>query len=145
MVRYIRTFERYVIIVLIAMMAVTVLLATLDLLRMLFFDIFVQSPRVIIEVGALLDIFGMFLLILIGLELIHTLKTYLEEKTFHLEVVFTVALVAIARKVIILDIKETSGVTLLGIAAIIAALSVSYFYIRRQFTCMSVPSDESSS
>lgn len=36
-------------------------------------------------------------------------------------------MIAIARKVIILDIKEVSSLTMLGIAAIILALSIGYY------------------
>jgi len=68
----------------------------------------------------------MFLLVLIGVELLETVKMYLTQKTVHVEVVFTVAMIAIARKVIILDIKEVPSLTLIGISAIIVALSAGY-------------------
>ena len=45
--------------------------------------------------------------------------------------VMAVALIAISRKVIILDVKDHSGIDLLGVAAIILALSMGYFLIRR--------------
>jgi uncharacterized membrane protein (DUF373 family) len=45
-------------------------------------------------------------------------------------VVFLVAMIAIARKVIILDIKEVSGITLVGIGAIIITLSGGYYLVR---------------
>ena len=57
----------------------------------------------------------MFLLVLIGVELLETVKMYLAKKTVHVEVVFTVAMIAIARKVIILDVKELFSLTLIGI------------------------------
>jgi len=79
----------------------------------------------------LLDIFGLFLLVLLGIELISTLRTYLTENEVHVEVVFVVALIAIARKVIILDVKELSSLTLIGIASIIIALSLGYFFIKK--------------
>jgi len=45
-------------------------------------------------------------------------------------VVFTVALIAVGRKVIILDVKELPGTTLLAIAAIIVAMSFGYFLLK---------------
>jgi len=56
---------------------------------------------------------------------------YLTKKTVHVEVVFTVAMIAIARKVIILDVKELSSLTLIGIGVIIFALSAGYYLVRR--------------
>jgi len=64
-------------------------------------------------------------------ELLETVKMYLENKTVHVEVVFIVAMIAIARKVIILDVKELSSLTLIGIGVIIFALSAGYYLVRR--------------
>jgi uncharacterized membrane protein (DUF373 family) len=50
-----------------------------------------------------------------------------------MEVVFAVALIAIGRKVIILDVKEIPSLSLLGIAAIILSLSFGYFLVKRTF------------
>lgn len=71
----------------------------------------------------------MFLLVQIGVDLLETVKMYLAKKTVHVEVVFTVAMIAIARKVVILDIKEVPSLTLIGIGAIIVALSAGYYLL----------------
>jgi uncharacterized membrane protein (DUF373 family) len=55
------------------------------------------------------------------------------ENVVHTEVVFAVALIAVARKVIILDIKKIGSMTLLGLAAVILALSVGYYLIKKTF------------
>jgi uncharacterized membrane protein (DUF373 family) len=54
------------------------------------------------------------------------------DKTAHVEVIIIYAMIAIARKVIILDVKELPSMTLVGIAAIIVALSVAKYYSRRE-------------
>lgn len=63
--------------------------------------------------------------------LLETVKMYLSEKKVHVEVVFTVAMIAIARKVIILDVKELSSLTLIGIGAIVLALATGYYLLKR--------------
>jgi len=113
-------------------MAVTILLATVELAWLIIKDV-ITPPIILLDINELLDIFGLFLLVLLGIELISTLKTYLIANVVHVEVVFAVALIAIGRKVIILDIKEISSLSLLGIAAIIIALSVGYFLVKRAF------------
>jgi uncharacterized membrane protein (DUF373 family) len=132
MLSLIKKFERIIVTTLIVMMAVTILLATVELGWLIIKDI-ITPPIILLEIDELLDIFGLFLLVLLGIELASTLKTYLTEKEIHVEVVFTVALIAIGRKVIILDVKEISSLSLLGIAAIIISLSVGYFLVKRAF------------
>ncbi len=70
-------------------------------------------------------------MILIGLELIETIKVYLVEDMVHVEIIFLVAIIAITRKVIILDIKSVASLTLIGVAAIIVALSVGYYVLKK--------------
>jgi uncharacterized membrane protein (DUF373 family) len=111
------------------MMVLTVFLTTIELAWMLILDI-TTEPMFLLEIQELLDLFGLFLLVLIGIELIETLRTYLTDHEIHAEVVFTVALIAIGRKVIILDVKELPSLTLVGIAAIILAMSFGYFLLK---------------
>ena len=86
-----------------------------------------------LEIDELLEIFGLFMLVLIGLELLDTIaKTYMGESTDHAQIVMAVAIIAISRKVIILDVKDLSGLALVGIAAIILALSIGYYLIKKK-------------
>lgn len=130
MLDYLKKFEKLIIVSLIAMMVLTILLSTIDLGWIIIKDI-ITEPIFLLDINELLDIFGMFLLVLIGIELLESIKAYLTEKVIHIEVVLTVAIIAIARKVIILDVKELSSLTLIGIAAIIIALSAGYHLVKR--------------
>ena len=132
MLTFLKKFERMIVATLVVMMVVTILLATIELGWLIIKDI-MTPPIILLEINELLDIFGLFLLVLLGIELVSTLKTYLTENEIHVEVVFAVALIAIGRKVIILDVKEISSLSLLGIAAIIISLSVGYFLVKRAF------------
>jgi uncharacterized membrane protein (DUF373 family) len=91
-----------------------------------------QPAGFFLEIDELLELFGFFLLIIIGIELLETIKAYLQDKVVHSEIVLEVALIAIARKVIILDLKEYDSVVILGIAALIVTISVSYYIVRRK-------------
>lgn len=130
MLRFLKNFERFIVAALIVMMVVTILLATIELGWLIIKDM-ITPPVLLLEIEELLDIFGLFLLVLLGIELVSTLKTFLSENEVHVEVVFAVALIAIGRKVIILDVKEIPSVSLVGIAAIIISLSVGYFLVKR--------------
>ncbi len=130
MTDFLKKFERLVVGALILMMVVVVLISTVELGWIIVKDILAE-PRFFIEIDQLLEIFGFFLLILIGVELLESMKAYLANKVVHSEIVLEVALIAIARKVIILKVDEYQSTTILGIAALIIAISVSYFLIRR--------------
>jgi len=127
MLDMLKKFEKLITITLVVMMAVVVLLSTIELGWIIIKDI-IPPPVFLLDINELLDIFGLFLLVLIGVELLETIKAYLKEQVVHIEVVMTVAMIAIARKVIILDVKELPSMTLVGIASIIVALAASKFY-----------------
>ena len=124
-------YEKVMVSALMVMMAVVLGLATLDLGWMILKDI-MTAPYLLLDINELLDIFGLFMLVLIGIELLETImKTYVMEGKPHFEVVLSVAIIAIARKVIILDIKEVESLSLFGIAAIVIALTAGYFLMKR--------------
>lgn len=125
-----KKFEQVIIISLIAMMAIVVFFATIELAWMLYQDLS-TPPYFIIEIDGLLQIFGFFLLILIGVELLETIKAYVAEHVIHVENIYEVALIAIARKVIILDLKQYSGLTVAAIAALIVSLALAYYLEKR--------------
>ena len=123
--------EKVMIRALMVMMALVLGLATLDLGWLIIKDV-ITPPYVILSVDQLLDIFGLFMLVLIGIELLETImKTYITQGQPHYEVVLSVAIIAIARKVIIIDVKEIDSLSLLGIASIVLALTAGYFLMKR--------------
>lgn len=129
-----RWIEKLIIHALIVMMAGILILATIELGYYLITTI-LDSRSLLVNLDKLLDLFGIFLLVLIGIELLDTIKVYFKENVVHVEVVVLVAIIAIARKVVIMKAEELPGITLLGIAAIILALSVSYYLIRKAGLC----------
>lgn len=129
-----RWIEKFIIHALIVMMAGVLILATIELGYYLLKTIF-ETRSLLVNLNNLLDLFGIFLLVLIGIELLDTIKVYFKENVVHVEVVVLVAIIAIARKVVILKAEELPGITLLGIAAIILALSISYYLIRKAGLC----------
>jgi uncharacterized membrane protein (DUF373 family) len=123
-------FTRGIILALIVMMMLAVFLSTIDLLFVLIAEIF-KAPKYLLGVENLLEIFGFFMMILIGLELLESIRAYLSDESLHVEVVFLVAMIAIARKVIILELKDLEPLALIGIASIILALSLGYYFVKK--------------
>ncbi len=130
MLEALKKFEYVINVALILMLALVVLLATIDLGWVILRDM-LTPPVILLEVNELLELFGAFLLVLIGVELLGTVKTYMTERTVHVEVILAVGIIAIARKVVILEPKEMDGLMMLGIAAIIFALTSGYYFVKR--------------
>ncbi|RRQ20792.1 phosphate-starvation-inducible PsiE family protein [Thiohalobacter thiocyanaticus] len=136
MIEYLRKFERVVVATLILMLALVILLSVVELGWVLVKDIR-KPPIFILEIHELLELFGLFLLVLIGIELLETMKKYYNEGRVDLDVIISVSLIAIGRKIITMDPKEYDPLTLIGVAAIIFALIAGYWVIKR--TSHSVP------
>jgi len=114
-----------------AVMLMVVMLLSTAHLGVLIWQEILKPPRWLIAVQGLLEIFGYFLLVLIGVELLETLKAYVRKDVIHVRVVLEVALIAMARKVIIEEPNTVPGVTLFGIAALILALGIAFFFERQ--------------
>ena len=123
-------FERVIVFALLAMLSAVILLTTIDVGRQIVMQV-LAAPMFILEADQLLEIFGLILLILIGVELVETIKAYFVEHVVHVEVVIEVALIAVARKVIILDVKTLEPMLLFAIAALVIALSAGYYLEKR--------------
>jgi uncharacterized membrane protein (DUF373 family) len=111
-------------------MAGVVVLCTIELAWILVMDV-LTPPVFLLEIREMLEIFGLFLLVLIGIELLHSIKIYIVHREFHLETVLTVAMIAVARKIIVLEPKELPEGAILGIATLVLALALGYYVMRR--------------
>lgn len=80
--------------------------------------------------SSLFAIFGLFLNILIALEILENITAYLKKHVIQVELVIVTSLIAVARKIIILDLEKKSFMDLIALAIAIFALSASYWLIR---------------
>lgn len=136
MIRLAHIIEKVIIYSLIVMMGIILVLATVELGYYLIRSI-ITSDYLLLELDSLIDLFGIFLLVLIGIELLDTIKIYLKENVVHVEVVVLVAIIALARKVVVLKVEELEGVKIAGLGILILALAVSYYLIKKSglFIC----------
>ena len=128
-VDYVKRFEQVVTKLLIAMMGFVIVLAVVDLAWILIQDL-LSPPFALLDIDELLDVFGLFLLVLIGIELLETLKAYVRDRVIRAEVVILVGVIAVARKIVTLEVKDVSSGSLIGVAAIVIALGITYYLIR---------------
>ena len=127
--KFVYIIERLVAKILSMALIIVIVVSIADLLIFLFNDLFDNQPFRFVN-RTLIDIFGLFLNILIALELLENITAYLKKHILQVELVVVTALIAVARKVIIFDLSkyDKSHLTSLGIA--IFALAASYGIIR---------------
>lgn len=109
-------------------MLVVILVAVFDLGFVLFKEV-TQPPDGYLG-RSLINIFGLFLNVLIALELLENITAYLRNNVVHVELVVVTSIIAVARKIIILDFEKTTGLDVIGLAIAIFSLSISYWIIR---------------
>lgn len=89
----------------------------------------VEPPILILTIADILATFGSFMAVLIAIEIFVNITIYLREDVIHVKIVLATALMAIARKVIILDLDTVQPAYLWGIASIVFALSIAYWLV----------------
>ncbi|MDD1701822.1 MAG: phosphate-starvation-inducible PsiE family protein [Methanoregula sp.] len=130
MIEYIDKFERVVYAILILLLAV-VLVFALGELTLTLANGLLNMPQGLLENYELIAVLGSFLLVLITVELLDTMKAYITDNVIHVEVVVLLAIIAIARKVILLDPSSTDGTELIGIGIIIIGLAAAYYLLKK--------------
>ena len=85
-----------------------------------------------LEHGVFQTVFGEIMTVLIALEFNHTLQYVVtrEQSIIQTRIVLMIALLALARKFIILDLKNTDSNQMLGLAALTLALGITYWLMR---------------
>jgi uncharacterized membrane protein (DUF373 family) len=132
----IRYVERFIIKTLIVLMALLLLMATIELVYTVYKAVVNSREDVfIIDLDNLMNIFGVFLLVVIGIELLDTIKVYFRDHVIHVEVVLLVAVIAIARKIIVMDLEKHAGIEAVGIAALMLAVAGGYLMIKKAGGC----------
>ena len=123
---YIGQIERVIVASLVMMMLLVLVLATVEVGWVILNDI-VTPPIALLGIDELFDVFGLFLLVLIGVELLATVRTYSTEHVVPVDAILEVALIAVCRKVIVFEIKEQPVLNLLGMAALVITLGAARY------------------
>lgn len=89
-------------------------------------------PYFLLSVEDILQTFGAFMIVLIAVEIFINIRLYLGSHVLPVELVVGTALMAVARKIIILDLKVVSAEHVLGLALVTIALGVTYFLVRHK-------------
>ena len=89
------------------------------------------TPKFILTISDMLATFGAFMAVLIAIEIFINITVYLRDDVIHIKIVMATALMAIARKVIVLDLETLSPQYVFAIGVVVLAMSVGYWLIHR--------------
>lgn len=124
-------FEQVVALILATIIAVIIVIALWDLAKevvlLMMYDLLDPLDHQVFQV-----VFGQILTVLIALEFKHSILRVVAagKSIIQVRTVLLIALLALARKLIILDLKQYSPSTLLALAALLLALGVTYWLVR---------------
>ncbi len=134
MIEIVDRFEKIIYAILMIMLMVVLVAGILDLVWVLVISLSDISPW-LLESREIITVLGAFLLVLIGVELLDTIKAYFRENAIHVEIVVLLAIIAVARKVILLDPTGMSGIEygieMIGIGVIVVGLAGGYYLIKK--------------
>ena len=128
--RYIDRFQQVIVIILTWMMAFVVLVATVDLVYVLARDLIL--PPIGLQIGESLNFFGLILLVLIGVELLETFKSFDLDKNDCILVVIPIAIIAVARRIVLFDLNGASDeIALASLGVIMISLAAAYYLVKK--------------
>jgi uncharacterized membrane protein (DUF373 family) len=127
-------FEHVVILILTTLIAIVVVVAVWNLILKILFGLVVTGGFDPSDYSVFQAVFGMIFTVIIALEFKKSLLVVAERKesVVQIQAVVVIALLAICRKVIILDLTETDAWHILSLAAAILALGSVYWLIRNR-------------
>lgn len=90
-----------------------------------------SPPYFLLDVEDILQTFGAFMVVLIAVEIFINIRLYLGSHVLPVELVVATALMAVARKIIVLDLKIVSAEQVFGLALVTISLGTTYFLLKR--------------
>lgn len=122
----------YVIKALAILMVVVILASLVDVIYIIYDDIFEGATLGKFHVEGILRVLGAFIAVLIAIEIYNLIVVYIREDSIQAKVVLSTALIAIARKIIIFDYKSIAPSYIYATAAMVVAVSLAYWVVTQK-------------
>lgn len=112
------------------LMTLVILWGVADIMWVLYEDLNTgDEPLLMLSMQEILETFGAFMAVLIAIEIFVNITVYLRDDVIHVKIVMATALMAIARKIIILDTEKTEWPMVAALAAVVIAMSIGYYLV----------------
>lgn len=131
LIKHLHSVIRLCVRVLAILMVVVIMLGIGDVVYVLYQRL-MAPPVFLLNINDIFYTFGAFMAVLIAIEIFINIRLYLESNDFPVKLVVATALMAIARKVIVLDVEKMTPDYILAIAATVLALGVTYWLLHKE-------------
>ena len=112
------------------LMVGVICLGVFDVIHVLYVQI--QDPSGgLLNLTDIVNTFGRFMGVLIAIEIFHNITSYLRTDVIQVRIVLATAVMAAARKIIVLDAKTESAAHVAATAAVVLAIGVVYWLVTR--------------
>jgi len=130
-IEYLHRIIRFAVKILAVLMVLVIVWGIGDVIYVLYQRIS-SPPYLLLSINDILATFGAFLAVLIAIEIFINISMYLKTDVIPVRLVVATALMAISRKVIIFDFEKITPPYILGSAAVILALGITYWLISKK-------------
>ncbi|MBL4901044.1 MAG: phosphate-starvation-inducible PsiE family protein [Desulfocapsa sp.] len=110
------------------LMTIVILWGVADVVMVLYQRL-MTPPFMMLTISDMLSLFGAFMAVLIAIEILINIIIYLRDDVIHVRIVMATALMAITRKVIIMDFTTITADYMLAVAAVVFAMSIGYWLV----------------
>jgi uncharacterized membrane protein (DUF373 family) len=128
LIRILRLIIRFAVRCLAVMMTMVILWGVIDVAWVIYGKL-TTEPVMLLTISDMLATFGAFMAVLIAIEIFINITIYLRDDVIHVKIVMATALMAIARKVIILDYNQISPDYIWATAGVVVAMSIGYYLV----------------
>jgi uncharacterized membrane protein (DUF373 family) len=90
-----------------------------------------EPPVYILTINDILATFGAFMAVLIAIEIFVNIVLYLRDDVIHVKIVMATALMAIARKLIVLDREKVTPAEIAALGFAVLAVSLGYWLVNK--------------
>ncbi len=134
MLKIFKRFERWIIIILGLILGVFIVFSLFELIVLIVKELTSVNNSgngLLLNSNEIKQFLDLFFIILIAFELLETIRVYLKDNVFHAEYIVLVGIIALTRKIVLLDFDKIESLTILGIGVLLIALSGSYYLLKK--------------
>jgi len=92
----------------------------------------VEPPWMLLNLSDIFKTFAAFLAVLIAIEIFQNIVLYLRTDVFPLKLVVATALMAMARKIIIIDFNNVIPMHIFAVGFVVLALGITYYFLSKE-------------
>lgn len=101
----------------------------IDVIYVFYEEILTAKPTGVLSFEDILAVLGSVMIVLICIEIFNNIVFYFKDDKSHVKLVLATALIAVSRKVIILDYSTTEPTYIYATAAVIVATAIAYWLV----------------